>query len=169
MQLVPGISSVQTALAAPTPARKPNLWIPDSWRKPDSLRLHPVAASADFCRGAGSLERRGYLSFRSRLWCNGSSSPKHGSRLPRSRVTPAFQIPFHFRADFFGCPLRDHLRVGPKGRSVGRGESEAVAPHNYLDKILMREGKSSQAIARFEEVLRLYPDFPEAEENPRIP
>jgi Flp pilus assembly protein TadD len=41
-------------------------------------------------------------------------------------------------------------------------------PHNYLGKVLMREGNTSQAIAQFQEALRLHPDFPEAEQNLRI-
>jgi Flp pilus assembly protein TadD len=32
----------------------------------------------------------------------------------------------------------------------------------------MREGNASQAIAQFQEALRLHPDFPEAEQNLRI-
>jgi len=32
----------------------------------------------------------------------------------------------------------------------------------------MREGNTSQAIAQFEEALRLHPEFPEAEQNLRI-
>jgi tetratricopeptide (TPR) repeat protein len=41
-------------------------------------------------------------------------------------------------------------------------------PHNYLGKVLMSQGNASQAIAEFEEALRLHPDFPEAEQNLRI-
>jgi hypothetical protein len=32
----------------------------------------------------------------------------------------------------------------------------------------MRDGNASDAIAQFEEALRLHPDFPEAEENLRV-
>jgi hypothetical protein len=32
----------------------------------------------------------------------------------------------------------------------------------------MRDGNTSDAIAQFEEALRLHPDFPEAEENLRV-
>ena len=41
-------------------------------------------------------------------------------------------------------------------------------PHNYLGKVFMREGNASQAIAQFEEALRLHLDFPEAEDNLRV-
>ncbi|PYK18584.1 MAG: hypothetical protein DME55_06310 [Verrucomicrobia bacterium] len=47
-------------------------------------------------------------------------------------------------------------------------DPKLAQPHNYLEKIFMREGNIPSAIAQFEEALRLHPDFPEAEENLRM-
>jgi hypothetical protein len=60
---------------------------------------------------------------------------------------------------FFGSCLRAFSRVGPEGN---------CGCDVYLGKVLMREGDIFHAIARFEEALRLYPDFPEAEQKLRI-
>jgi tetratricopeptide (TPR) repeat protein len=60
---------------------------------------------------------------------------------------------------FFGSCLRGFSRVGPEGNC----DCDV-----YLGKVLMREGNISEAMAQFEEALRLHPDFPEAEQNLRV-
>jgi tetratricopeptide (TPR) repeat protein len=47
-------------------------------------------------------------------------------------------------------------------------DPKLAQPHNYLGKIFMREGDAPEAIAQFEQALRLHLDFPEAEENLRL-
>ena len=49
-----------------------------------------------------------------------------------------------------------------------RLDPKLAQPHHYLGKIFMREGNAPEAIAQFEQALRLHPDFPEAEENLRL-
>src|SRR5207248_5225999 len=79
---------------------------------------------------------------------------------------------------FCRCPYRSRERAFRKGRVGGSkgalpgghpARPEACdQPHNYLGKIFMREGNAPEAIAQFEQALRLHPDFPEAEENLRL-
>jgi hypothetical protein len=64
-----------------------------------------------------------------------------------------------FVRQFFGSCLHGFSRVGPE---------ENCGCDVYLGKVLMREGNIFHAIAQFEETLRLYPDFPEAEQKLRI-
>jgi len=51
---------------------------------------------------------------------------------------------------------------------ASRLDPKLAQPHNYLGEVFMRQGNTSQAIAQFEQALRLHPDFPEAEENLRM-
>ena len=71
----------------------------------------------------------------------------------------AFSIAFHLCADFLVVVFAAFLVWDLKG---------IVVVIFILERVLMREGDIFHAIARFEEALRLYPDFPEAEQNLRI-
>ena len=79
------------------------------------LRLHTVIAGADVRRGTGVLERGGYLSFRRRLWRNGSPLAGNDSSVRRPCALSAFPMAFHLSADFFGRRLRGFFRVEPEG------------------------------------------------------
>ena len=112
MQHVTAFSPPQTVPAAPVAGRKPNLWILDGWRDLILYVCTPLVILPIFIVAQARWSAEDIYLFVAAFGTMGSPLTGDDSRLRRSCVIPALQVPLDFCTDFFGGRLHGVFFVG---------------------------------------------------------
>ena len=130
MQHVTAFSTPQTVPAAPAAGRKPNLWILDGWRDLILYICTPLVILPIFIVAQTRWSAEDIYLFVAAFGAMGSPLTGDDSRLRRSCVIPALQVPLHFCTDFFGGRLHGIFFVGSQGHCAGGLYLGSLARHD---------------------------------------